>query len=88
MIAICGADESVIGDVHQLPQILDALLPLHDVVHKLLGGDAGFFGAGLNLLAVFVGSGEEAHIIALEPLIPGHGVGGYGAVGVADVELI
>ena len=37
---------------------------------------------------MFVGSGEEAHIIALEPLIPGHGVGGYGAVGVADVELV
>ena len=68
MVAVSGTDEPVIGDVHQLPQVLDSLLPLHNVVHKLLGRDAGFLGPGLNLLAVLVGTREEAHVVALEPL--------------------
>jgi len=39
-------------------------------------------------LSVLVGAGEEAHVAAGEPLVAGHGVGGHGAVGVADVELV
>ena len=88
MVVVGGADEPVVGDVHQLPQILDALGPLHDAVHKLLGGDAGLLGLVLDLLAVLVGAGEEHDVIALEALVAGHGVGGHGAVGVADVELV
>jgi hypothetical protein len=36
---------------------------------------------------MLIGAGEEAHIVALEPLIAGHGIGGYGAVGVADMQV-
>ena len=54
----------------------------------LLGGDAGGLGLVLDLLAVLVGAGEEHDIIALQSLVAGHGVGGHGAVGVADVQLV
>ena len=88
MVVVGGADEAVVGDVHQLPQVHDAPVALHDAVHKLLGGDAGLLGLVLDLLAVLVGAGEEHDVIALQPLIAGHGVGGHGAVGVADVQLV
>ena len=42
----------------------------------------------LDLLAVLIGAGEEHDIVALEALVAGHGIGGHGAVGVADVELV
>ena len=88
MVVVGSADEAVIGDVHQLPQVLDPPGSLYNAVHKLLGRDAGLLGLVLDLLAVLVRAGEKQHIAAGEPLIPGHGVGGYRAVGVADVQLI
>ena len=88
MIAVGGADEPVVGNVHQLPQVQNALLPLHDPVHILLGGDARLFGLVLDFLSMLVSAGEEHNVIAPEPLIPGHGVGGYGTIGVPDMELI
>ena len=87
VIVVGGADEPVIGNVHQLPQILDTTFALYNVVHKLLRGDTGFLCLVLNLLAVFVGAGEEHNVIALEPLEASHGVGCHGAIGVADVKL-
>ena len=88
MVVVGGADEPVIGDVHEPPQVQHALLPGDDVVHKLLGGDAGLAGLVLNLLAVLVRACEEHDVVALETLVPRHGVSGHGAVGVADVELV
>ncbi len=82
------ADEAVVGDVHQLPQVLDAPGSLHNAVHEHLGGDAGLFRLVLDLLAVLVGAGEEQHVLPLQAVVPGQGVGGHGAVGVADVELV
>ena len=87
MVIVGGADEPVIGNVHQLPQIQHALFAGDNVVHELLGGHAGFLGLVLNLLAVLVGAGKEHHIVTLQPLEPGHGVGSHGAVGVADMKL-
>ena len=49
MVVIGRADEAVIADVHQLPQILDALGALDDVINKLLRGDAGLLGLQLDL---------------------------------------
>ena len=86
MVAVGGADEAVVGDVHQLPQVQHAAGGGHNVVHELLGGDPRLPGLVLNLLAVLVGAGEEHHVIAAQPLVPCHGVGGHGAVGVADVQ--
>ena len=88
MVIVRGADETVVGDVHQLPQIPDAPGAFHDAVHELLGSDAGLVGLLLDLLAVLVGTGEEHDVLALQPVIPGQGVGGHGAVGVTDVQLI
>ena len=88
MVVVGGADETVVGDVHQLPQIQNSPLAGDDLVHELLGGDAGLLGLVLDLLAVLVGAGQKQHIIAAQALIAGHGVGGHGAVGVADVQLV
>ena len=88
VVVVGGADEPIVGDVHQLPQVLDPLGPLHDVVHEGLGGDPGALGLVLDLLAVLVGAGEEHNLLALEPVVAGDGVGGHGTVGVADVELV
>ena len=87
MVVVGGADEAVVGNVHQLPQIQHAPLTGDDVVHKLLGGHACGLGLVLDLLAMLVGSGEEHDVIALKPLEARHGVRRHGAVGVADVEL-
>src|SRR5699024_18888 len=88
VVVVGGADEAIVGDVHELPQIEDAALAGDNVVHKFLGGDAGLLGLVLNLLAVLVGAGEEHHVVATHALIARHGVGGHGAVGVTDVELV
>ena len=87
MVVVGGADEAVVGDVHQLPQILHAAFAQDDIVHELLGGDAGLPGLLLDLHAVLVGAGEEHDVAAAQALIAGHGVGGDGAVGMADMEL-
>ena len=87
MVVVGGADEAVVGNVHQLPQIQHAPLTGDDVVHELLGGHACGLGLVLDLLAMLVGSGEEHDVVALKPLEARHGVRRHGAVGVADVEL-
>ena len=88
MVVIGRADEAVVADVHQLPQILDALGALHDVINKLLRGDAGLLGLQLDLLAVLIGAGQELDIVALQALVAGHGIGCHSAVGMADMQLI
>ena len=88
VIVVGGADEPVVGDVHQLPQVENALFALHDLIHELLGRHAGLLGLRLDLLTVFIRAGEEHHIVALQALVPGDGVGGHGAVAVSDVQLV
>ena len=88
MVVVGGADEAVIADVHQLPQILDALGALDDVIDELLRRNTGLLGLQLDLLAVLVGAGQELDVVALQPLVAGHSVGSDGAVGMADVQLI
>jgi hypothetical protein len=87
-MGVGGTDEAIVGNVHELPQIQNALLTGNDVIYKLLGGDTGFLGTGLDLLTVLVGAGEEKYIIATESLIPSHSISGYGAVGMTDVQLV
>ncbi len=88
MVVVGGADEAVVADVHQLPQVLDALGALDDVVDELLRRNTGLLGLQLDLLAVLVGAGQELDVVALQPLVAGHSVGSDGAVGMADVQLI
>ena len=87
MVIVRGADEAVVGDVHQLPEIEHALLAGNDLIDKLLRRDAGGLGLVLDFLAVLVGAGEEHHVIAAQTLVAGDRVACDGAVGVADVEL-
>ena len=84
VIRIRGADELVVGGVHQIPDSLN--LPCH-IVHKLLWRHAGFLGLQLDLLPVLVGSGLEEHVIPLAPLVPGNGICQHDLVGVPDVGL-
>ena len=86
MVSVGGADEAVIADIHQLPQIQHTAGGDDDVVHKLLGRDPGLPGLVLDLLAMLVGAGEEHHLAAGQALVAGHGIGSYRAVGLANVE--
>ena len=88
MVVVSGADEAVIGDVHELPEVEDASLALHDVVHELLRGHARGLGLFLYLLAVLIRAGEEHNVIAAHSLVSRDGVRRDGAVGVAYVQLV
>ena len=85
MVVIGGADEAVIADIQQLPQILDGG---NDPVNVLLGGHACIGGLVLDLLAVLIGAGQEHDFLALHPLEAGQRIAGHGGVAVADVQLV
>ena len=87
MIVVCRADEAVVGDVHQLPQVQNALLALDDLVDELLRRDARGLRLLFDLLTMLVRAGEEHHVFAAQAVIARDGIGRDGAVGVADVEL-
>ena len=88
MVVIRCADEAVVRNIHELPQIEDALFAADDVVDELLRGHARGLGLIFDLLAVLVGAGQEHDVIARQALVACHRVGCHGAVGVADVELV
>ena len=88
MVIIRRADEAVVGNVHQLPQIENAAFAANDVVDELLRRDAGGFCLVLDLLTVLVRSGEEHDVVAGQALIARHRVGRDGAVGVPDMQLV
>ena len=85
VVVVGGADEAVVADVQQLPQILDSG---YDLVHILLGGHTGIGSLVLNFLAVLIGAGQEHDVIALHPLEACQCVAGHGGVAVADVQLV
>ena len=85
VVVVGGADEAVVADVHQLPQIFDGG---DDLIHILLGGHACVGGLVLDLLAVLVGAGQEHDVAALHPLEACQCVAGHGGVAVADVQLV
>ena len=82
MFRVCGTDKLVIVDVHQLPQLFNSS---HHVIHIGLWGDALFLSSLLNLLAVFIGTGQKIGIVARQLFKTGQSIGGYGGVGMADV---
>ena len=85
VVVVGGADEAVVADVQQLPQILDSG---YDLVHILLGGHTGIGSLVLNFLAVLVGAGQEHDVIALHPLEACQCVAGDSGIAVADVQLV
>ena len=84
MIVVRGADELIIGDIQQFPEILESR---NDLVYILLRGNARRLGLALNLLAVLVRTGQKERFIAALTLVAGDGVGRDGAVGVSDVQV-
>ena len=84
MVSVRRPDELIIGGVHEVPDRLDLTSGLID---KFLRRLAGRFGLLLDLLAVLIGTGLEADIIALESLISRDRIGEYDFVGVADMRL-
>ncbi len=84
VIVVGGADIAVIADVHILPQLLKYR---DDLIDILLGGDAAFLRLFLYLLTVFIGAGQEHHVIALHPLIPRDAVARDGGIGVPDMGV-
>ena len=88
VVIVGRADEAVIGNVHQLPEVEHALRAGDDVIDELLRRDAGGLRLFLDLLAVLVGAGQEHDVAALHPLEACQCVAGHGGVAVADVQLV
>ena len=63
MVIVGCADKAVVGNIHQLPQIQNALRPGDDIVHKLLRRHTGCFRFFFNFLAVLVRPGKEHDVI-------------------------
>ena len=84
VVLVRGADELIIGGVHQVP---DPLNLRRSLVHKLLGRHPCGLSLLLDLLTVLIGAGLEKYISALGPLIAGNGVRQHDLVGIADMGL-
>ena len=84
MILIRGTDELIIGNVQQITQSADHT---GDLVHMLLGCDAGCLSLQFDLLSMLVSTGLEEDIIALLSLETCDAVSQYDLVVVADMGL-
>ena len=80
-----GADKLVMGDIQPLPEghelgryIIAVFLLWHALVCRY----------ALDILTMFVGSGQKIDIIAIGAMITSHYVSRYGAVGMSDVRNI
>ena len=61
--------------------------PAADLIDELLDRQAHGGGGVHDLVAVLVGAGLEAHLLAQEAVEAGQGIGHHRSVGVADVGL-
>ena len=82
VVGVGGADVVVVGDAHAVPEGAEGG---GDLVGELLGREAGSGGGALDLLAVFIGAGEEEGVVAEEAVATGDDVGRNRRVRVADV---
>ena len=84
VVGIGGSNELIVAGVHQIPNVFDLA---GYFVNVLLGSYTVFLSVQLDLLAVFVGTGHEEYIVALQTTIAGNSVGQYYLIGVADMGL-
>ena len=84
MTLLGGADEVVIGDAKQPPQLLKAR---DNAVDVLKGRHALLLRRLLDLLPVLIRPCQKEHIIARKPLEPRNRVRNRRAVRVPDVQL-
>ena len=61
--------------------------PAADLIHELFDREIGGRGGLHDLVAVLVGAGLEAHLLAQEAVETGQGISHHRGVGVADVGL-
>ena len=85
MTRLGGADEIIIRVIHPRGQIAEILA---DAVGEGLWRDALVPCRLLHLLSMFIGAGEEHHLIAVQPLEPGQNIAGKRCVGMADMRLV
>ncbi len=85
VIIVCCTDKTVVGNVHQLPKVVDTC---NNIIHILLRCAAFFRCFLFNFLAVLVCTSEEHYVKPLHSFIPGNYIGCYSAVAVADVQFI
>ena len=88
MIIIRCADKTVIGDIHQFPEILDPLGTFYNIIHKLLRCDLCFFCLLLNLLSVLIGSGQKHDIITAHTFISRDRIRRHRAVSMSDMQFV
>ena len=84
VVGIGGSNELIVARVHQIPNVFDLA---GYFVNVLLGSYAVFLSVQLDLLAVFVGTGHEEYIVALQTTIAGNGIGQNYLISIADMGL-
>ena len=82
MAFLGGADEVVGGEIHRAEKIAKALRHL---IGKGLWIDAFILGGFFHFLTVFIGSGEELDVKAVQALEPRQHIAGQRGIGVPDV---
>ena len=88
VIIVRRPDKTVIGDIHQFPQVQDSTLSGNNPIHKFLRCHSGFLGLLFNLLAVFICTRQKHDIVARQAFVTGNGVSGNRTVGMADMQFI
>ena len=79
-----GANEVVVLHVELLPRVG---IQRGDFVDKLAGRLAGGVGVLLYFEPMFVGAGQQMHVVTAQAVPATHGVGHDGGVGMAKVRL-
>ena len=78
------AEKNVVRDVQPLPKFCERRCHLIAVV---LRREAFVLGSFMHIRTMFIDTGEEEHIVSLEPMIPRQDIGGDGGVGVPGVRF-
>ena len=84
VVIIGGADKAVVGNIHELPELMETA---DDIIDVFLRRYALFRSFALDLLTVLVRAGEEIGIITGQALVSCHCIGIDGAVGVPDMQV-
>ena len=84
VLGICGANELVMINPHQLPEFSDTRSLF---VHKSLGRHALFLCHLFNLLSVLVNPCNHVSIVALKRLKAFEGICRHSCIGMADMQV-
>ena len=85
MAACRGANEAIVADAPLLPE---RHVALGDGVAVLLWGDPAISGRALDLLAMFINTGDEHHLLAFQALKPCQRITRQCGVSAAQMGLV